>query len=54
MDRRRHFVIAQIGPPKADAEVGRRRLEGEIDLAPGMKTDSGTGNLATKRTLCVH
>ena len=52
--RRRHLVIAQIGPAETDAEIGGGRLEREIDLVAGVKTDSDAGNLATKCALCVH
>ena len=52
--RRRHFVVPHVGPAEPDAEIGGRGLEREVDLVAGMKTDSDTGNLATKRTLCVH
>ena len=45
---------AQVGPPEADAEVGRRGLQREVDLVAGMETDSDTRNLAAKGTLCVH
>ena len=51
---RGHFVIAQIDATEPDAEISRCRLEGEIDLVAGVKTDSVTRNLTTKRTLCVH
>ena len=51
---RRHFVIAQIGPAEADAEIGRRGLQREVDLVAGVKTDSDAGNLTTKCALCVH
>ncbi len=54
LHRRRHFVIAEIGTPKPDAEISRCGFESEIDLVTGVKTDSDTGNLTTKRALCVH
>ena len=52
--RRRHLVVAQVGPAEPDAEVGRRRLQRKVDLVAGVKTDSDAGNLAAKRALCVH
>ena len=52
--RRGHLVVAEIGPAKPDAEVGRRRLECEIDFVAGVKTDSDAGNLTTNCPLCVH
>ena len=54
MHRRRHFVVAEIGPAEPDAEIGRRRLQRKRDFVAGVKTDSDAGNLATKRSLCVH
>ena len=47
--RRGHFVIAQIGATEPDAEISRCGFECEIDLDAGVKTDSVTRNLATKR-----
>ena len=54
MHRRRHLVIAEVRTTKPDAEIGRGRFQGEVDLVAGMKTDSDTGNLTTNGTLCVH
>ena len=51
---RRHLVVAEVGPAEPDAEIGRRRLQRKVDLVAGVKTDSDTGNLATKCALCVH
>jgi hypothetical protein len=42
-----HFVIAEVRTAEADAEIGRSRLEREIDFVAGMKADSHAGNLAT-------
>ena len=52
--RRRHLVIAEIGPAETDAEISRRRLQRKRDLVAGVKTDSDAGNGATKCALCVH
>ena len=46
LHRGRHLVIAEVGAPETDAEVGRRRLERERDLVAGVKTDSDAGNLS--------
>ena len=50
----RHLVVAKVGPPEADAEVDRSRLQGQLNLVAGMKADSDTGNGSTKCALCVH
>jgi hypothetical protein len=54
VDSRRHFVIAQIGAAKANAEIRWRGFQGEIDLVPGVKSDSDARNMTTKCALCVH
>ena len=51
MHGRRHFEVAEIGPAKPNAEIGRRRLEREIDLVAGVKTNSDAGDMSAKRTL---
>ena len=49
-----YLVIAEVGPSKTDAEIGRGRLQCEVHLVAGVKTDSDAGYLSTERTLCVH
>ena len=51
---RRHLVVADIGAPEPDAEISRRRLQGERDLVAGVQTDSDARNLTAKCSLCVH
>jgi hypothetical protein len=51
---RRHFVIAQIGPAKANAEIRRRGFQCEVDLVAGVKPDSDAGDVTTNCALCVH
>ena len=53
-DGRRDFKSAKIAALKADAVVGRGRLERQSDLVPGMKTDSGAGDGSTEGALSVH
>jgi hypothetical protein len=54
LDRRGNLDPAQIGAAEPDAEVGRGRLERELDLLTGVKTDAGTGNRSAKCPLCFH
>ena len=47
LNRRRDFVIAQIGPAEPDAEVSRCGFEREIDLVAGVEPDPDARNLTT-------
>jgi hypothetical protein len=46
--------MAEIGAAKPDTEDCRGRLQGQIDLVAGVKTDSYAGYVTAKRSLCVH
>ena len=50
----RYLVVAEIGPAEADPEIGRGRLQREMNLVAGVKADPHTGDWASKCTLCVH
>ena len=39
VDPRRNFQAAQVEPPEDDAVIGRRRLEAQRPLVPGVKTN---------------
>jgi len=54
VDGGRHLEIAEVGPTKTDPVVSRRRFQRKVDLVAGVKTDSDTGDGATKCTLYVH
>ncbi len=51
-DVRRNLDAAEVGALEANSVIGGSGLEGQRDLLPGMKTDSGAVTDSTKGALC--